>query len=261
MPFETFTVGYKMLFKVEVLHRYALNWGTKAFDDAALPPADRRVLDTIRRQYDAGRFWQITPDAATRSALQGLHMVFKTLSDGFCVGVETDAAGAPFIALPADLHLLFEVRLVDPVFLTYTDIDKSVCDDLMKNGKVFRFQNSGSGAQTLNTGETIGAADLEDYAPPPGGVQKRPLGYLDIWHLPPSPSLLDGGGSVPASQVFQILLANRSTLWQSGGAAQGQHPLVANGLIALMDSGGKKLPNPTPATTFYQNNQFISIIY
>lgn len=266
MPFETFTVGYRMLFKVEVLHRYFLNFGVRDFQSPNLPGDDlaqqqynRRMAQLLRNQYDVRRFWRIEPDAATRTSLRDLHLVFKTLSDGFCVAVET-AHSAPFVPLPDDLDLVFEAHLNDPAFLVYTGIAKNVCDELMKNNQVFRFENTGAATQTLNTGETIGATDLEDYAPPPGAVQKRPLGYLHLRHTPPTISLLTGTGQVPASRVYTVLLANRTTRWTFGTTDLNLHPLVANGLIDV-SSGGKKLPNPTPTTTFYQNNEFVSIIY
>ncbi len=267
MPFEAFIIGYKLLFKVEVQHRYFRNFGIRDFEQPVLPgdtPSEQvfftKTVQLLEKQYEVSRFWRIEPDTVTRAILRNQHMVFKNLPDGFCVGIETKGT-VPVIPLPDDLHLVFEVRLNDPDFLTYTDLDKSVCDDLMKNAKVFRFTNAGTGSQDLNSNETIAISDLVTYAPPAGMLQKRPLGYLDLQHVPPTASLLNGV-NVPVGQVFKILLANRTTRWTSGGTdvPGNPHPLVANGLVAVSLSG-KKLPNPTPATTTYQTNEFVSIIY
>jgi hypothetical protein len=262
---EKFTIGYKTLFSVQVLHRYFLNYGITAFE-AASPD----IVKLIRNQYDISRFWQIKPDRTTYQVLKNQRMVFKNLPDGFIIGIETGGTNTPLIPFSTELRLVFEIYPTDPFFMLYTDIDKTVMDTLMKKvdemidskivrvGKVFRLKNTSSTSQSLNSSEDIPSSSIETYQNTEGG-KKQPLGYIEIRHAPPTASLLSGG-TVQSNLVFTILLRNRSTIWEFGATGLGTHPLVANGRIPVLASG-KQLSNPTPSTTSYKSGNFVSIIY
>jgi hypothetical protein len=257
---EKFTIGYKILFTVQVLHRYFLNFGDKAFDAAILLPDDQKAVQLLRKQYETKRFWQIQPDNTTRQTLKNYRMVFKETPEGFRLGVETDNTGHPSIPFPTDLKLVFEVYQTDDFFMVYTNIKPPVMDAMVRANKVFRLKNTGTASETLNSGEEIPSISLETYQNTEGGLKKKPLGYIEISHNPTT-SLLSGG-AVQNNLIFTILLGNRETTW----VFEGTHlvpdplPLVANGLI-VVSSGVQQLPNPTPATTFYKSGNFVSIIY
>lgn len=267
---EKFTIGYKTLCTVQVLHRYFLNYGNKAFDAGGLPLDDQRVVGLLKKQYSVNRFWEIKPDKTTAEVLKNQRMVFKNLPDGIIIGVETGGTSTPSVPFPAALRLVFEVYPTDSFFMVYTDISKPVMDILMKGadetidgkivrvGKVFRLKNTGSTSQTLNVSEDIPLTSLETYTNNEG-VKRQPLGYIEIRHIPPAVSLLSGS-TVQNNLLFKVLLRNRTTQWAFGTSNLGLHPLVANGRIAV-SSGGKQLPNPSPSTTFYKTGNFVSIIY
>lgn len=267
---EKFSIGYKTLCKVQVLHRYFLNYGNKAFDAGGLPADEQRVVGLLKKQYDVNRFWEIKPDKTTVQTLKNQRMVFKNLPDGFIIGIETGGTSIPSVPFPAELKLVFEVYPTDNFFMLYSDISKPVMDILMKGadetvdgkivrvGKVFRLTNIGSASQTLNVSEDIPLASLETYSNTEG-IKKQPLGYIEIRDTPPAASLLIGH-VVQSNLLFKVVLNNRSTQWTFGTSNLGLHPLVENGRIAV-SSGGKQLPNPTPTTTFYESGNFKSIIY
>jgi hypothetical protein len=271
---DKFIIGYKILCKVAVLHRYFLNFGNIAFD-TVFPNTDegrrdRKVVDTIRMQYNINRFWLIEPTLITKQILKNQRMVFKNTPDGFLIGVETGGTNTPSVALPENLVLTFDVLPADGLFMMYTTIAKPVMDTLIKGAdalidgqmvrvnKVVKFKNTGAAtAQTLNTGETINLTDLETYAPTEGG-SRRPFGTIEIRHTPPTAQLLNAG-NVVNNLVFTILLGNRTTTWRLGATDVGTLPLVANGRIPIaFDS--KQLPNPTPSTTQFTGGNFVSMI-
>jgi hypothetical protein len=265
---EKFTIGYKTLFSVQVLHRYFLNHGSTAFD--AAPLDEQKTVKLIRNQYDISRFWHIKPDRVTYQTLKNQRMVFKNLLDGFMIAVETGGTNSPFIPFPTELRLVFEIYPTDPFFMLYTDIDKTVMDTLMKKidetidgktmrvSKVFRLKNTGSTSQSLNSSEDIPLSSIETYQNTEGG-REQPLGYIEIRHAPSTVALLNGG-NVQTNLVFTIPLRNRSTIWEFEATGLGTHPLVANGRIPVLASG-KQLSNPTPSTTSYKSGNFVSIIY
>jgi hypothetical protein len=286
---EKFTIGYKVLFSIQVLHRYFLNFGNSAFD--APPIGDQKVVALLRKQYNMNLFWLIQPDTATREALKNYRLIFKVLPDGFRIGVETDTDNKPLIPFPMDWTLVFDVYPTDDFFMLYTDIDPLVMDELMhgkdetikdenkkdkvvRMNKVFRLKNTGKTSETLNMNEDIPSVRVETYKNTDGisrenreGAQKRPLGCIEISHKPSAVTpiaLLNDDGTVQENLVFTIKFRNRRTNWLFGEVDLGLKPLVANGVIevtTVVKAIEKKLPNPTPATTFYKEDKFVSIIY
>jgi hypothetical protein len=256
---EKFTIGYKKLFSVQILHRYFLNYGGRYFDANDLSIAEQRVFNLLKSQYDISRFWQIKPDKTTAQLLKNQRMVFKNQADGFIIGVEKVAGNVPSIDFPLGMRLVFEVHLMDPYFMIYTDFFKDVpanidvAKSLMKENKVFRLKNSGT-VNLINSSEDIPDSSLETYQNREG-VKKQPMGYIEISDIPP----------VTTNLVFTLLLGNRSTKWEYGTATLdpiGPYPLVANGRIPVRAIGKLLLlPNPTPSTTVYKDGDFISIIY
>ncbi len=265
---EKFLIGYRRLFKVEVLHRYFLDVGQTPYDFApAVPSADElkklAELRLVRANYDVKSFWAIQPTPATQLRLRNQRLIFAPLPDGFQVGVSVDPLGKPQIPLAEGLALTFAISLIDGFFPLYTELSLATMNSLAKGGQVAWLQNK-AGTNLLNAGGTLGSVPDELKARDTAEATNAPVfGLVNIVHNPTlGLSLLDGGGQPETDQVFRIVLLNRVTVWQYQAASLGSFGLVQHGRIAL-SSGDKALPNPGPATTAYReaDGKFYSTIY
>jgi len=258
MAMQRFVTGYETLCRVQVLHRYFLNFGATPFDLASPTAAQQKSLALVRGNYDISRFWRIVPDPATQLAMRNGWMVFKNLPDGFRVGVMT-AAHEPVVPLADDLTLVFAIYQADAYFPLYTDLDRTVLDGLAKQSRVFRWRNV-PGSLHLNADETIRPADLEARPATTDLGSGRPIGFIEVQHRPADGnSLLDEIGQVQ-DLAFAVVLRNRSTQWEYRATNLGQFPLVHYGRIGVA-ADSTPLPNPTPATTTDRGTQFVSTIY
>ena len=133
----TFSIKYKPLFKVEILHNFFLDLGLDEF--AAMTDSEKlKQLDS----YEILSFLNIIPTPETLQKLNGHNLVFKITNDGFTVwskvtGINDDT---PFISLNDDLSFTFLVQLKDSTFYNYTNLK------LESAGKLYYFSN-----QTLTT--------------------------------------------------------------------------------------------------------------
>jgi hypothetical protein len=266
MPPETFSISYDILFRVKVLHRYFLNYATRAYDASGLSEEEKKIIGIIRLNYEISKFWQITPGENTRHVLKNLQMIYRPLPDGFCLAVATESS-LPLVPLPEELNLYFGIYPTDNFFLNYTNITKPVLDKLLKENQLFVLSNKATlpdlAANTLNANETIAATDLLERKDAPAGEisTRAPLGFIHIRHsLSAGISLLSAGGKVQHPLTFNLKLKNRATQWQYKENSLGLKPLVQHGLIPAT-AGGKELSNPTLAATIYKDDDFYSIIY
>lgn len=273
MPFETFRIGYRKWFDIWVDHRYFLNFGEQPFeklDDSGTPIDIQATLRQIRNQYDVSLFWQIRPDIATAEFMRNQRIIFKPIPRGIRVGVAVHADETPLIEVADGLTLTFEIQLIDGYFMTYTDLEKPVMDALTQpeivpeggvpvaRNRVFRWQNQ-AGSDQLNTGETIHLTDLMRFVPEDGRVARPPIGIITIEHTATN-SLLDGG-QVPANPPnFRVTLRNRTTEWAYRDTVVGSFALVQYGRIPV-ELSGRRLSNPTPASTAFRVDRYRSIIF
>ena len=128
----TFSIKYKPLFKVDILHNYFLNLGLDEF--AAMTDSEKsKQLDS----YEISSFVNIIPTPKTQQKINGHNLVFKTTNNGFTVWskVTGNNDNIPLISLDDELSFTFLVQLKDSTFYNYTNLK------LESAGKLYYFSN------------------------------------------------------------------------------------------------------------------------
>lgn len=127
-----FSVKYKILFKVNVLHHFFLNKGLTDFSTMSEAEKEKQ-LDV----YDCNTVFSIVPTRLTQQKLNGHNLVFKNSTNGISVWSKVwgDDNQVPFIDLEPDLNFTFLIQLKDPVFYNYTNLK------LENAGKIYYFAN------------------------------------------------------------------------------------------------------------------------
>ena len=127
-----FSVKYKPLFVVNILHQYFLNKGTDEY--LTMSDADKVVQMS---GYNINDFFAVVPSSNSLQKINGHCLIFKTTSDGFTIWgkvSETDET-EPFIALADDLNITFLLKYKDTGFLNYTNLK------LENSNKLYYFSN------------------------------------------------------------------------------------------------------------------------
>lgn len=270
----SFSIQYKPLFKVDVLHLFFLNNGLKSFFSMTATEAAKQ-LDG----YDLNSFLSIAPTLETQEKLKGYNLVFKNMNSGFAVWtkVRNDDNTFPFIPLPDDLSFTFLMRVKDPVFYNYTDLK------LDNQGKTNYFSNRRLSTEApafplINkAGDHLKITETFALTPESGAAEKKNLaisektnlfGLIKLYMKADIPALNiinpDGKIANPAKN-FELVFANRKTFWRyifrkdpkvknnddvkMEGAdpnvliSKSEQPLTQKGFISI-ELGGKDLPNP-----------------
>jgi len=113
-------IRYWPLFDVNIAHEYFLSRGDVILE--AQPDVDRAALGNL---YSVGDFLEVFPDDATKAALAGHRMLFRTTAAGFGVSVRLDPSASgnrPMVPPADDLRLTFVLRLTDTSFVNYTEL-------------------------------------------------------------------------------------------------------------------------------------------
>jgi hypothetical protein len=270
----SFSIQYKPLFKVDLLHLYFLNNGLKTFFTMNATEAAKQ-LDG----YALNSFLSIAPTLETQEKLNGYSLVFRNLNSGFTIWTKvsnTDNA-IPFIPLPDDLSLTFLIKINDPAFYNYTNLK------LDNQGKINYFSNRRLATEApafplinksgdhFNINETFAltpesaASELTNLSP---GEKTNLLGLIRL-HMKadvPALSIIDSNGKISnPPKNFELVFANRKTFWRyifrkdpkvknnddvkMEGAdpnvliSKSEQPLTQKGFISV-ELGGKDLPNP-----------------
>ncbi|KRD08269.1 hypothetical protein ASE21_16405 [Flavobacterium sp. Root901] len=116
----SYTASYGLLFEVTLLHNYFLNNGEETF--ASMTNADK---EKMLQSFNTDVFATITPAIETNIVFKNYKMVFKKTKTGFRIYIkvkETDEFD-PFIKIPGDLNLKFLIKINDPQFENYTNLD------------------------------------------------------------------------------------------------------------------------------------------
>ncbi len=113
-------MNYTTLFEMRIRHDYFLNKGTTLFFQMNAAEQQEQLLN-----YDLNRFLEIIPTDATRLLLKNQRMFFRVSQDCLRVGVETTEGDSsePVIAIAESASLNFIIRLKDPHFPYYTNLD------------------------------------------------------------------------------------------------------------------------------------------
>lgn len=270
----SFSIQYKPLFKVDVLHLYFLNNGLKTFFTMTATEAAKQ-LDG----YDLNSFLSIAPTNETQEKLKGYNLVFKNTNSGFAVWtkVRSDDNAFPFIPLPDDLSLSFLVQIKDPTFYNYTDLKSANFGKtsyfsnrrLSSEAPAFHLINKSGDHFSIN--ETFiltpgSAAAVQGNLSP---AEKMNLFGLIRLHMKadvPALNIIDSNGKISnPPKNFELVFANRKTFWRyifrkdpkvknnddvkMEGAdpnvliSKSEQPLTQKGFISV-ELGGKDLPNP-----------------
>jgi hypothetical protein len=270
----SFSIQYKPLFKVDVFHLFFLNNGLKTFFSMNAAEASKQLDD-----YDLNPFFSITPILETQEKLKGYNLVFRNLDAGFAVWtkVRNEDKAFPFIPLPDDLSFTFLVKVKDPAFYNYTNLNPN------NLGKTFYYSNRRLSTEApafplinksgdhFNINETFaltpGSATVEQ-TNLSSSEKMNLFGLIRLYMKADIPALniiaLDGKIADPA-KTFELVFANRKTFWRyifrsdpkvknNDGVkmetsdpmvliSKSELPLTQKGFISI-ELGGKDLPNP-----------------
>jgi hypothetical protein len=289
----SYSIQYKELFRVRILHRYFLDKGADEF----------RTMDETEqaKQLDSYNFQnvvKIVPTSETVQNLNGHNLVFKTINSGFIVWSKVSESddSEPFISLDDDLNFTFLIQIRDSVFYNYTDLK------LENAGKLYYLSNrrldsepnnfplldkSGGNFHVDEDFILSGDGEKAELKKLSAGEKFNLLGLIRIFMKGDSSSLnvTDTQGKISSSaKNFEVVLKNRNTIWRyffdanqqvTGGddvkkengnskvlVTKNEHPLTKSGFISL-ELGGVELPNPGVALIRPDaaNNKIFSEIY
>lgn len=289
----TFSVKYKPLFTVKIIHNFFLNKGTSEFAGMSNTDKEKQLLF-----YNVSNFFTIQPTVLCRQKLDGHRLVFRNSGDEIAVWykVNESAENEPFIELDDNLNFTFLMKLKDAHFYNYTNLK------LDNTGKTYYFSNKRLSTETgtfplINKSGDNSSIDQDFILSGSGAtneleqlneIEKRNLfGIIRINMKGENTSfdVSDSQGNVPNStKTFEILFENRKTTWRyifnSEQTVVGaddveveigdtkvlitktEHPLTQKGFVSI-ELGGVELPNPDsslikPNST---NNKIYSEVY
>ena len=115
----SYSIKYKELFSVKILHQYFLDKGSVKF---SMMPEQEQLKQL--KNYNFQLAINIVPTAKTFQQLNGHKLIFKTHDTGFtvCSKVSELDDKEPFIALDEDLFFTFLIEIKDSAFYNYTDL-------------------------------------------------------------------------------------------------------------------------------------------
>ncbi|KAF2338323.1 hypothetical protein [Flavobacterium tistrianum] len=114
----SYSSTYGLLFQVTLLHNYFLNNGEETFTSMATDKKEKML-----QQFSTDAFISVTPTLDTNIALKNYKMVFKKNKTGFGIYIKLKDELDPFIKVPADLNLIFLIKINDYQFENYTNLD------------------------------------------------------------------------------------------------------------------------------------------
>ncbi len=270
----TFSIKYKPLFKVDILHNYFLNLGLDEY--AAMTDSEKsKQLDS----YEISSFVNIIPTPKTQQKINGHNLVFKTTNNGFTVWskVTGNNDNIPFISLDDELSFTFLVQLKDSTFYNYTNLK------LESAGKLYYFSNQklatepGSFPLIKKSGDNISIN--QNFVLTENGANEE-LSKLSAYEKDNlfaiirifvkgknnSLSITNASNRIKNPvKTFEIFFSNRKTIWryffsenqqvkngddvkkEAGNAQQlitkTVQPLTQRGFISI-ELDGTELPNP-----------------
>jgi hypothetical protein len=114
----SFSITYKTLFEISILHGYFLNSGETLYDDL---DTDKRKK--ISKDYSFEDFIEIVPTYETSVLLKNNHILINKKAETFKVGIKIseDDPNLTFANVSTDLTLNFIIRIKDFLLENYTD--------------------------------------------------------------------------------------------------------------------------------------------
>lgn len=254
----TFSVVYKKLFKIELLHNYFLNQGTKKFVEMSDSEKSKQLAD-----YNINNIMSVFPSQETAGLLKGHNLLYKITNNGFYIlsKANSDDNRKPMTGLDGDLYLTFLMKIKDPLFYNYTELklDKAGILIYISNRKpdteTDSFPKLRNSNEVLNINESLNPSDR--------GIDKirEEMRNEDLSNLfgiirifikgdTGTQNILDSQGSFTDTvPVFRLLFKNRSTTWRYIFSKEQQVSNVDN--VKIEDSDSKKLvtKNSYPLTS------------
>jgi hypothetical protein len=269
-----FSIKYRELFRMNILHLFFLNRGFDSFHSMSEEEKENQM-----DFYDFRNVYHVQPILETLQKLNGLQLVFKVTATGFSVWsrVSENDDNEPFISLEQDLSLTFCIQITDSRFLNYTNLK------IENAGKLYYFSNRRLPAESEtfpliskkggnnNIEETYILSDgsAKDEIKKLTHNEKSGLfGLIRIYMKGESASIkvTDSQGRIPSNrQTFELQFGNRSTWWRyifnksqtvSGAddveiengnprilITKTEKPLTHRGFVAV-EFDGEELPNP-----------------
>ena len=158
-----FTLSYKTLFEVRLLHHFFLDRASDLFDNMDLAGKSRAL-----KGYDVREFINIEPTAACAKVLRKYHFIYKNTPLGLIVGTRANFTGGkyfPTLGLDDTLQFTFKVSFGDIFFSNYTALPL-----LQTKDAVYFFQNISTASPKkfpylaqfapIDTGDTYSAGEL-----------------------------------------------------------------------------------------------------
>lgn len=270
-----FSIQYKQLFRIDILHRFFLDKGSVRFDSMSETEQLRQL-----KEYDSRFILDIVPSEDTMDRLNGHSLLLKRNSTGFTIWYKEAVEGhnQPSVALDDNLYLTFLVRIKDPLFYNYTEL-------ILENaGKLFYLSNRKPDTE-ISSFPLLDKADMDHpvddkFILSADGMKKEKVqsrlkggvnyfGVIRIFMKGDKNSLHitdTQGKAVSPAKKFILAFQNRSTIWryiyntpqqvkpaddlllENGNprilVTKKIHPLTRSGFISLkLDKD--ELPNPT----------------
>ncbi len=259
-----FSITYRPLFQVNILHNYFLSDGT----------GDTIESDLLAK-YDARGFVDLIPTDQTISILKGHKMVFKKQAEGFTVYIKVSGdtgilERTPFIDVIHELQLTFVIKVIDPLFWNYTD--------LPFKGNLFYFGNVrpttepvslsfipiSSSTDLIDSTSSFRLSDDgdEDVRDAHGAALNGAMGVIQL-SMRGNDSIITLADNLILAdhRVFKLHFRNRSTTWKYINSSDdttilttGPHQLTRFGSIDIIN-GSDRLPNASAAIPINSSNE------
>jgi hypothetical protein len=271
----SFSIKYQPLFSVDILHSFFLNKGVEEY--IAMNSDDQQKQ---KQKFNTADFISIFPDSETLQMIGGYSLVFKPTNTGLSVWTKMDEeiADQPFIVPFEEVSFTFLIRIKDPLFLNFSDID------LKQAGKLFYFSNR----QRTGESNTFPLINVQgdntfvnsDFVLSDDGIvdellkltkteRNQLFGIVRIYITGENNSLdiLKANHKIPQPpKYFEVFFKNRQTFWryifnsdqtvknnddvkkENGNAkvliTKTEKPLTKNGFVSIkLDKN--ELPNPS----------------
>ncbi len=266
----SYSLTYRTLFELNVLHEYYLNSGPDPF--RGMDPVQQQLM---LKNYAFNGFLRVVPTAQTVKKLNNQKLLLRADHKGLQIvaSIESTAPAnpaAPLISLDDNLELHFLVKIGDPSFEIYTDLT------LVKN-ELFFFSNiqppdtlnfpylpTSADPEFFTNGYRLDLPQSQELTTLLGISREEQLGLLGVITLRmhgDEVNITDTNGKIPVDPVrFELEFANRSTIWKYYfqnadyyAETTSPKPLTRNGYIEI-DPGQLTLhytgPEPEPEEEF-----------
>jgi hypothetical protein len=270
----SFSIQYKTLFKVDIFHLFFLNDGAKTWFSMTATENSKQ-LDG----YEVNSFLDLAPTNETQQKLKGYNLVFSNLNTGFALWSKVDESNntLPFIPLPDDLYFTFLIKIKDPIFYNYTDIELNNLRRInyFSNRRLstespgFPLINQSGDHFSINgTFALSPESATEEYKNLSSSEKINLFGLIKIYIKGANPTLniiTPLGKIADPPKTFELVFDNRKTFWRyifresqkvkpkddvkiEGADSKVlvtklKQPLTKKGFISL-ELGGIDLPNP-----------------